>query len=137
MTVEGQAFVSGNVQAQVASTASFGNCQRMIMRMVLWLLVLMAIPARADRVGYSGVVDLSAEAGTLRAEHHHDWGGASQNARWKMISATRDPFTADNDYSYLRLCDTTTGTVLFRRPVPALTYIWISPDLKYVVGLSC
>ncbi len=109
----------------------------MIMRMVLWLLVLMAIPARADRVGYSGVVDLSAEAGTLRAEHHHDWGGASQNARWKMISATRDPFTADNDYSYLRLCDTTTGTVLFRRPVPALTYIWISPDLKYVVGLSC
>jgi hypothetical protein len=25
---------------------------------------------------------------------------------------------------------------LFRVPVPALTYIWISPDSKYVVGLS-
>ncbi|MBR1165445.1 hypothetical protein [Bradyrhizobium liaoningense] len=108
----------------------------MIMRIVLGLSVLMAIPARADMVGYRGVVDLSVEAGTLRAEHHHDWGGASQNARWKMISSTRDPFTADNDYSYLRLRDPTMGTELFRRPVPALTYIWISPDLKYVVGLS-
>ncbi|MDA9402593.1 hypothetical protein XH79_28240 [Bradyrhizobium sp. CCBAU 45389] len=108
----------------------------MIMRIALWLLVLMTIPARADRVGYTGIVDLSAEAGTLRAEHHHDWGGASQNARWKMFSSTKDPFTADNDYSYLRLRNTRTGTELFRRPVPALTYIWISPDLKYVVGLS-
>lgn len=53
-----------------------------------------------------------------------------------MISSTRNPFTADNDYSYLRLHDTTTGTELFRRPVPALTYIWISPNRKYVVGLS-
>jgi hypothetical protein len=96
----------------------------------------MTIPAWADMVGYSGIVDLSAEVGTLRAEHHHDWGGASQNARWKMISSTKDPFTPDNDYSYLRLRDTATGTEFFRRPVPALTYIWISPDLKYVVGLS-
>lgn len=25
---------------------------------------------------------------------------------------------------------------MFRRPVPALSYIWISPDAKYVVGIS-
>jgi hypothetical protein len=77
-----------------------------------------------------------AEAATLRAEHHHDWGYTSEKARWKMISSARDPFTADNNYSYLSLRDAVTGAELFRRPVPALTYIWISPDLRYVVGLS-
>jgi len=43
---------------------------------------------------------------------------------------------ADNDYSYLRLRDNVTDTELFRRPVPALTHIWISPNSKYVVGIS-
>jgi hypothetical protein len=53
-----------------------------------------------------------------------------------MISTTKNPFTADNDYSCLRLRDKATGAELFRRPVPALTHIWISPDSKYVVGIS-
>jgi hypothetical protein len=53
-----------------------------------------------------------------------------------MISTTENPFTADNDYSSLRLYDKTTGIELFRRPAPALTYIWISPDAEYVVGIS-
>ena len=103
---------------------------------VLWWMVAISAPAHADRVGYSGVVDLRAETSTVRAEHHHDWSGATERALWKMISTTKDPFTADNDYSYLRLLDKATGAELFRRPVPALTYIWISPDSKYVVGVS-
>jgi hypothetical protein len=53
-----------------------------------------------------------------------------------MITTTKHPFAADNDYSYLRLRDKATGAELFRRPVPALTHIWISPDSKYVVGIS-
>ena len=53
-----------------------------------------------------------------------------------MISTTKNPFSADNDYSYLRLRDKATGAELFRRPVPALTHIWISPDSKYLVGIS-
>jgi hypothetical protein len=36
----------------------------------------------------------------------------------------------------LRLLDKATGAELFRRPVPALTHIWISPDSAYVVGIS-
>ncbi|TWB06406.1 hypothetical protein [Bradyrhizobium stylosanthis] len=107
----------------------------MIIRIALFLFAFMASPVRADMIGYSGVVDLSAEAGTLRAEHHHDWRRASQKARESMFS-WRVPFSTENDYSYLRLRDSVTGVELFRRPVPALTYIWISPDLKYVVGLS-
>ena len=53
-----------------------------------------------------------------------------------MISTTKNPFSADNDYSYLRLRDKAPGAELFRRPVPALTHIWISPDSKYLVGIS-
>jgi hypothetical protein len=102
----------------------------------LWLMAVASTPAHADRVGYDKVVDLQAETGTVRAEHHHDWGFATHDARWKMISTTENPFTADNDYSYLRLLDKATGAELFRRPVPALTHIWISPDSKYVVGIS-
>ncbi|MBR0754981.1 hypothetical protein JQ604_22590 [Bradyrhizobium jicamae] len=107
-----------------------------ILHIALWLSVAAIGPAHADVIGYSKVVDLSTEVGGLRAEHHHDWSGASHAARWKMISTAKDPFTADNDYSYLRLRDKATGAELFRRPVPALTYIWISPDSNYVVGIS-
>src|SRR5262249_2727319 len=46
------------------------------------------------------------------------------------------PFSAENNYSYLELRDKAKGIILFHRPVPALTYIWISPNSKFVVGLS-
>lgn len=113
------------------------NCRlAAILPVAIWLSVAMIGPTHADFIGYDKVIDLSTENGNLRAEHHHDWSGASHAARWKMISTTKDPFTADNDYSYLRLRDKATGAELFRRPVPALTHVWISPDSKYVVGIS-
>jgi hypothetical protein len=108
----------------------------MIFRIMLGLAIAASTAARADRIGYDKVVDLSAETDTLRAQHHHDWSSATHAARWKMISTTENPFTADNDYSSLRLYDKTTGIELFRRPAPALTYIWISPDSEYIVGVS-
>ena len=107
-----------------------------IARIALWLLVAVSTSARADMIGYNKVVDLWAEAGTLRAEHHHDWSNAARDARWQMVFSTKNPFSGDNDYSYLRLRDNATDTELFRRPVPALTHIWISPNSKYVVGIS-
>jgi hypothetical protein len=100
------------------------------------MAMAVSTPAWADAIGYRNVVNLSAETGTVRAEHHHDWSRATSEARWKMISTSKNPFTAENDYSYLRLRDKATGTELFRRPVPALTHIWISPDSEYVVGIS-
>jgi hypothetical protein len=99
------------------------------------LAIAASSAAHADTVGYDKVVDRSAETDTLRAEHHHDWSSVTHAARWKMISTSKDPF-ADNDYSWLRLYDKTTSIELFRRPVPALTHIWISPDSEYVVGVS-
>jgi hypothetical protein len=100
-------------------------------------LLMMAPPfARADGIGYQNVVDLYADTNVVRAEHHHDWSEATRGARWKMISTTQNPFSSDNNYSYLRLIDKASGAELFRRPVPALSYIWISKDSRYVVGLS-
>jgi hypothetical protein len=43
-------------------------------------MVLVSTPAHADLVGYNKVANLSAETGTLRAEHHHDWSGAMEVA---------------------------------------------------------
>jgi hypothetical protein len=106
------------------------------MRILIGLLVAMSIPARADMIAYNKVVDLWAEAGSLRAEHYHDWSSDARDSRWQMMFSAKNPFGADNDYSYLRLRDNVTDTELFRRPVPALTHIWISPNSKYVVGIS-
>jgi hypothetical protein len=100
------------------------------------LLALASSSANADSFAYDGVVNLSAEARDVRVEHGHDWSNATNDARWKMISTTKDPFSAENNYSYLQLREKAAGTVLFRRPVPALSHIWISPDAKYVVGIS-
>jgi hypothetical protein len=99
-----------------------------------WLLAPTA--ARADAVGYAAVRNLRVESGTLVAEHHHDWSRATEPARFKMISTTKDPFTAENTYAYLRVSDKATGRELFKKPVSALTLLWISPDSRYVVGLS-
>jgi hypothetical protein len=89
-----------------------------------------------DMVGYSKVLDIRAESVLLVAEHHHDWSTATRDARFKMISTTKDPFAAENTYSFLRVVDKASGKERFRKPVPALTFLWISPDSRYVVGLS-
>src|SRR5262245_11911870 len=86
----------------------------------------------ADAVGYAGIKDLKEENDVLRVEHHHDWSRATEPARYKMITTTNDPFTAENTYSYLRVVEKASGHELFRAPVPALTRLWISPDSKYV-----
>ena len=99
-------------------------------------LLLGSSLALGDAVGYSKIVDVRAETGAVVAEHHHDWSRATQDARWKMISTTKDPFTVENTYSYLRLIEKASGRELFKKPVPALTHLWISPDSRYVVGLS-
>ena len=99
-------------------------------------LLLAGALALADAVGYAEIKDLREENDVLSVEHHHDWSRATEAARYKMITTTKDPFTAENTYSYLRAIEKASGRELFRAPVPALTRLWISPDSRYIVGLS-
>jgi len=104
------------------------------LRIALPLLAASAL--LADAVGYRGIVNLREQTDVVVAEHHHDWSRATEDARFKMITTTKDPFTPENTYSYLRLLDRASGRELFKKPVPALTHLWISPDSRFVVGLS-
>lgn len=112
----------------------FCHCIRTLL--AVSVLLLSSSSALADAVAYSGVVDLRAESAVLRVEHHHDWSRSTEDARQAMFSTSKDPFTAANTYSYLRVVDKASGGELFRAPVPALTHLWISPDSRYIVGLS-
>jgi hypothetical protein len=89
----------------------------------LALMALVSSTAQADYKGYDGKVSISAETSDLRAEHSHDWSKATREARWKMISTTKDPFSPENHYSYLELRDKAKNIILFHRPGPALSYI--------------
>ncbi len=93
----------------------------------IFALVSGSQTAYADYAAYNKVVDLSAESSTLRVEHHHDW---------RHVSDSFVPFLAEMHDAYLRVLDKSSGTELFKRPGPALSYLWISPDSKYIVGLS-
>jgi hypothetical protein len=105
-------------------------------RVLFVLLAAASAAALADAVGYRGIKDVREENAVLLVEHHHDWSSATEPARYKMITTTKDPFTAENTYSWLRVVEKSSGRELFRAPVPALTLLWISPDSRYIVGLS-
>jgi hypothetical protein len=111
--------------------------RQIVLTAAIFALVSSSQIARADRSGYNKVVDLSTESSTIRVEHHHDWRVATTDSRWQMtVSDPAYPFLAENHDAYLRVLDKATGAELFKRPGPALSYLWISPDSKYIVGLS-
>jgi len=103
---------------------------------LLFLLLFLSQAALGDRVGYGGVKDIRVEGTQIAVLHHHDWSQATRDARWQMISITENPFTKENTYSYLRAIDKVSGELLFQEPVPALTYLWISSDSRFIVGAS-
>jgi hypothetical protein len=86
------------------------------LRLLLVFTAAAAAPrAGADARAYDGVVDLRASGANTVAEHHHDW---------KKRTA------------YVRILDAASGEKLLERPSPALTTLWVSPDGRWVVGLS-
>jgi hypothetical protein len=91
---------------------------------------------RADRVGYSEMLSIEAKSDKLLVRHFHDWSDSTREARYLMISTHSDPFRSDNTYAYIECFEQGNNRKRFKLPSPALTYIWISPDSKYIVGLS-
>jgi hypothetical protein len=89
-------------------------------------------PAHGDRTGYQKIVHIFDRGSRYLVLHEHDWSARTQKARWEV----KNPLSGDNTYSYLEVIDEASHTQVFRAPVPALTEVWLSPDQRFVVGLS-
>jgi hypothetical protein len=89
--------------------------------------LLLAQYAWADYAPYDKVFNLSAQSPQLEVKHHHDWshGQGAINGQFLRF-----------DVSSLTVSEKESGKPLFEKVVPALTYLWVSPDSNYVVGLS-
>lgn len=97
----------------------------------------MALSAFGDGAPYNEVARIWAESEELIALHYHDW------TDWRALAPIFDDvgrrdryFTDVNRLAYIELRDKKSGRKLWRRPCPAMTYLWISPDGHYIVGLS-
>ena len=65
--------------------------------------------------------------------HYFDWGGFNTLRRELII----DHFSpVINRYGSLTLIDKSNGAIKFVVPVNPISYLWISPDSKYIVALS-
>jgi hypothetical protein len=93
-------------------------------------------PAGADIMAYGRVVTLEAEGDTFLVRHWHDWSGKTRGSRGRMMATHRDPFRVDNDYAHVEWRARDGGKRLRQMPSPALTWLGVTPDQRYVVGLS-
>jgi hypothetical protein len=119
-----------------AELGSFGGS---ICGIAVWAVVfLMLLPrvVRGDAVGYDSVRTLEVVGNDYIVLHHHDWSEGTRKSRYAMITGHQDPFRADNDYAYLEWRNRSDGTVFARSPCPPLTWLGITKDQKYFIGLS-
>ncbi|MBK9992171.1 MAG: hypothetical protein IPP19_15970 [Verrucomicrobia bacterium] len=89
----------------------------------------------ADSTAYNGKLTISAVGGNFGVVHIHDWSSGKIPALFNDL-ANHEAFLGEaNDFSFIQLFDANQKSV-FLKPSPALTVIWISPDSKFIVGLS-
>jgi len=99
-------------------------------------LLLVTRSSTADQTAYSEEREIRASAANVSCRHWHDWSPKTIQSRAAMISGNQDPFGRVNNYARIECNDTKDGKTLFVTPSPALTTLWISPDQRYLVGLS-
>jgi len=89
----------------------------------------------ADFTAYNAKSTISAVSSNFGVVHMHDWSSEKIPALFSDL-ANHEAFLTDaNDFSFIQLFDANQKSV-FLKPSPALTVIWISPDSKFIVGLS-
>ena len=105
---------------------------------IMGCLCFTAIMGIADSHGYNEKKQLVAESDKLIVTHFHDWSDSNRESRLRVLGRHwfKDPFSPLNDYAYIECRDKTSNSVLFKIPSIALTHIKISPDSRYIVGLS-
>ncbi|HWA24304.1 MAG TPA: hypothetical protein VG734_01420 [Lacunisphaera sp.] len=90
---------------------------------------------QADVAGYSGQHEISTNNETLTFRHLHNWDSPKVPVLFFDLAHHERFFSPANDFAYVELREAG-GKLLFRSPSPALSKLWISPDAKFVVGLS-
>ena len=99
------------------------------------LAIAAASTALGDSLPYQGVVDLRAAGSDFVVIHHHDWSNPPAGSPWTTGTMPRDLFRHPEPGFvawYSR-----DGRVLLRTlPSPPLTWLGVSPDSRYVIGLS-
>lgn len=98
-------------------------------------VLLFSLVGRADRAEYCRVKNILVENKDMSVLHHHDW-SADRKARKKIMNSWLGPFQPGNVYAFVECIDQVSGQFLFKVPSPALTFLWISDDSGYIVGLS-
>lgn len=89
----------------------------------------------ADRVGYGDQHTISDINNRFGVVHMHDWSSEKVSVLFDDL-ANHEAFLSEaNDFSFIQVFDSKKKS-LFIKPSPALTVIWISPDSKFIVGLS-
>lgn len=123
----------------LCTTSSNNKTNMNIFRLICLAFLFFAncAPAWSDFSGYAEIKKIEFETSDIRVVHWHDWSTQkNRDARWKMISTDKNPFSESNTYAYIQVFDKKSGNQLFKSPVPALTVIWASPDSNYIVGIS-
>ncbi len=102
----------------------------------LFMILIISIICVADARSYNEIVNLKVENQEIIVKHYHNWSLKTEKKRDAMMTTHQNPFHDENDYAFIECIDKKTGCKLFKKPTPALTYLYISRDSKSIIGLS-
>ena len=103
------------------------------MKLVSTLTLLLMLAARGDYTPYRGASQIEASSGNYIVRHSHDWAAPPHS---DVLNNPDSPFLDSNSAAFVELWSKVPERRLWKRPSPALSKLWISPDGGYVVGLS-
>jgi hypothetical protein len=98
---------------------------------VVSIAIALANPAFADRVRYGGTKDLTAHSASLTVRHRHDWSRLPE----QLTFSAGMPFGVEPSVSSLEF-RTGTGNSVTRISSPPITFLFVTSDSRYVIGLS-
>ena len=102
----------------------------------LSLLLLLGRKLPPDAAGYTGNKAIFVKNAEFTIIHRHNWSQATKESRRRMFWGDQNPFTSKNNYSHIESVNNANHDILFKTPTPALTYLFINEDSKYILGLS-
>ena len=100
------------------------------------LIILQSLPALADAVGYDGKHSFNFTNYQYIVSHTHDWSAPELDKLYSDLDHHERFFTEANDFSRVTVTDRASGREIFSNPTPAATYLWLSPDSRYLICLS-